>query len=386
LKVIVSGIALPGMGFAIRLLVKKCIMEKTEKNKILILILSAVLVAALIRIPQLFGFDAGASFFYEKNAALIVFLGIALYVILTAETLRKNHLIATLIFYAVCTVYINLLHANINKDVMQLVYLHLPLLLWCFYGLVFIGFDRKDKGKRMAYIQYNGKMAILGAVLMIAGFILSAVTMGLFSAIDMNIENFYMEYIAMTGVAIAPIAVTYIIEKYPRITHKIIPLVANIFSPLVTIIQIVFLTVMFVTAKSPFNDREFLMVINALLAVVTALVVFSITGTAAEKTQRFLPVMLFALTAVTLITNLVALSAIIYRLGEFGLTPNRTAVLGINLLIFVHLVLMAIDLFRTVSGKREIQRVERTTARYLPVYALWTLIVVFLFPWIFATS
>jgi hypothetical protein len=384
--VIVSGIALPGMGFAIRLLVKKCIMEKTEKNKILILILSAVLVAALIRIPQLFGFDAGASFFYEKNAALIVFLGIALYVILTAETLRKNHLIATLIFYAVCTVYINLLHANINKDVMQLVYLHLPLLLWCFYGLVFIGFDRKDKGKRMAYIQYNGKMAILGAVLMIAGFILSAVTMGLFSAIDMNIENFYMEYIAMTGVAIAPIAVTYIIEKYPRITHKIIPLVANIFSPLVTIIQIVFLTVMFVTAKSPFNDREFLMVINALLAVVTALVVFSITGTAAEKTQRFLPVMLFALTAVTLITNLVALSAIIYRLGEFGLTPNRTAVIGINLLIFVHLVLMAIDLFRTVSGKREIQRVERTTARYLPVYALWTLIVVFLFPWIFATS
>lgn len=383
---IVSGIALPGMGFAIRLLVKKCIMEKTEKNKILILILSAVLVAALIRIPQLFGFDAGASFFYEKNAALIVFLGIALYVILTAETLRKNHLIATLIFYAVCTVYINLLHANINKDVMQLVYLHLPLLLWCFYGLVFIGFDRKDKGKRMAYIQYNGKMAILGAVLMIAGFILSAVTMGLFSAIDMNIENFYMEYIAMTGVAIAPIAVTYIIEKYPRITHKIIPLVANIFSPLVTIIQIVFLTVMFVTAKSPFNDREFLMVINALLAVVTALVVFSITGTAAEKTQRFLPVMLFALTAVTLITNLVALSAIIYRLGEFGLTPNRTAVLGINLLIFVHLVLMAIDLFKTVSGKREIQRVERTTARYLPVYALWTLIVVFLFPWIFATS
>jgi len=374
------------MGFAIRLLVKKCIMEKTEKNKILILILSAVLVAALIRIPQLFGFDAGASFFYEKNAALIVFLGIALYVILTAETLRKNHLIATLIFYAVCTVYINLLHANINKDVMQLVYLHLPLLLWCFYGLVFIGFDRKDKGKRMAYIQYNGKMAILGAVLMIAGFILSAVTMGLFSAIDMNIENFYMEYIAMTGVAIAPIAVTYIIEKYPRITHKIIPLVANIFSPLVTIIQIVFLTVMFVTAKSPFNDREFLMVINALLAVVTALVVFSITGTAAEKTQRFLPVMLFALTAVTLITNLVALSAIIYRLGEFGLTPNRTAVLGINLLIFVHLVLMAIDLFKTVSGKREIQRVERTTARYLPVYALWTLIVVFLFPWIFATS
>lgn len=128
------------------------------------------------------------------------------------------------------------------------------------------------------------------------------------------------------------------------------------------------------------------MLINVLLAVVTVLVVFSITGTASEKKQSYTPVVLLLLTAVTLITNVVALSAIIYRLGEFGLTPNRTAVLGVNLLIFVHLALMAIDLFRTVFGKRELKRVERTTALYLPVYALWTIIVVFLFPWIFATS
>ena len=361
-------------------------MDTTEKRKIFLLTGMSVLVAALIRIPQIFGFDAGVSFFYEKNAVLFVFLGIALYVILTAKTLRKSHLVATLVFFAICTAYINLLPKNINKDVMQLVYLHLPLLLWCFYGLVYIGFDTKDTGKRMAYIQYNGKIAVLGAVLMIAGMILSAVTIGLFSAIDLKIEEFYMEYIAMTGVAIAPIAVTYIIEKYPRITHKIIPLVANIFTPLVTIIQVVFLTVMLVTGKSPFDDREFLMLINVLLAVVTALVVFSIMGTASEKKQRYTPVVLLLLTAVTLITNVVALSAIIYRLGEFGLTPNRTAVLGVNLLIFVHLALMAIDLFRTVFGKRELPGVEGTTARYLPVYALWTIIVVFLFPWIFATS
>ena len=361
-------------------------METAEKRKIMILVGISIFVAALIRIPQIFGFDAGVSFFYEKNVVLFVFLGIALYVILTAETLRKSHLVATLVFFAICTVYINLLPANINKDVMQLVYLHMPLLLWCFYGLVYIGFDTKDIGKRMVYIQYNGKIAVLGAVLMIAGMILSAVTIGLFSAIDMKIEEFYMEYIAMTGVAIAPIALTYIIEKYPQITHKIIPLVANIFTPLVVIIQVVFLTVMLVSGKSPFNDREFLMLINVLLAVVTVLVVFSITGTASEKKQSYTPVVLLLLTAVTLITNVVALSAIIYRLGEFGLTPNRTAVLGVNLLIFVHLALMAIDLFRTVFGKRELKRVERTTALYLPVYALWTIIVVFLFPWIFATS
>ena len=69
-------------------------METAEKRKIMILVGISIFVAALIRIPQIFGFDAGVSFFYEKNVVLFVFLGIALYVILTAETFLQ---------YALCT-------------------------------------------------------------------------------------------------------------------------------------------------------------------------------------------------------------------------------------------------------------------------------------------
>ena len=361
-------------------------MKKTEKSKIFILIAIAVLIAALIRIPQIFGFGIETSFFYEKNAALIVFLGLSLYVLFTAERFRMDHLIITLSFFILCTLYVNLLPGNINKDVLQLVWIHMPLMLWCFYGSLYTAFDRKDIGKRIAYIKYNGDLAILGAVLIIAGMIFSAVAMGLFSAIEMDIEKFYMEYIALTAVAIAPVAVTYVIQKYPRITHKIAPLVARIFSPLVAVMLLFFLAAMIITSKSPYNDRQFLLVINLLLAGVTALVVFSITGTAAQEKQRYTLIMLLILTLVTLIINVVTLSAIIYRLGEFGFTPNRTTVLGANILIFGNLILLAIDLFRANFGKREVSQVERTTARFLPVYALWTVIIVFLFPWIFSTS
>jgi hypothetical protein len=79
----------------------------------------------------------------------------------------------------------------------------------------------------------------------------------------------------------------------------------------------------------------------------------------------------------------VALSAIVYRLGEYGFTPNRTAVLGSNLLIFGHLVLIMIDLFKVVFKRRAFDGVERTISRYLPVYMIWTIVVTFAFPFLF---
>jgi len=84
-----------------------------------------------------------------------------------------------------------------------------------------------------------------------------------------------------------------------------------------------------------------------------------------------------------LIVNLIALSAIIYRLGEFGFTPNRTAVLGSNLLIFGHLTFIMLDLYRVVRKGKEFKTVEVTIAKYLPIYAAWTIFVIFILPFLF---
>ncbi|MDK2841634.1 MAG: hypothetical protein PWQ17_1139 [Anaerophaga sp.] len=86
---------------------------------------------------------------------------------------------------------------------------------------------------------------------------------------------------------------------------------------------------------------------------------------------------------ITLIVDLIALSAIVYRLGEYGFSPNRTAVLGSNLLIFANLVWIMIELYRVCCKGDDIKKVELIIARYLPVYALWTILVIFGFPLIF---
>jgi hypothetical protein len=120
-----------------------------------------------------------------------------------------------------------------------------------------------------------------------------------------------------------------------------------------------------------------------MLIGVMGIIVFSISETSINRRQKFNELVLFILSIITLIIDLVALSAIFYRLSEYGVTPNRLAVLGSNILIFGNLIMIMIDFFKINFKKSEIKIVELTFSKYLPIYLLWTLIVVFGFPLIF---
>ena len=120
-----------------------------------------------------------------------------------------------------------------------------------------------------------------------------------------------------------------------------------------------------------------------MLLGVMGIIVFSISETSIHKKQKFSEMVLFVLTLVTLVIDLFALSAIFYRLSAFGITPNRMAVVGSNLLIFGNIVFIMIDLYKVNFKNADIKCVEFTISKYLPVYMLWTLIVVFGFPFIF---
>lgn len=347
------------------------------------LVISVLVAGLLIKMPQLFGFSAGESYFYQKYAALIVFFVLSLFSFLLIDAIKLQHVIITVAGFVVSAVYSNLLPAGSDRDSVNLAYAHLPLMIWCLYGLVYIGFDTKDLTKRMNYLKYNGDIAILVALIAIAGGILTGVTIGLFSAIDIRIEDFYMEHIVIWGAVSAPVVATFIIRNYPHIADRIAPVIASIFSPLVLITLIVYLVSIVVTGKDPYNDRDFLLVFNLMLLGVMALVVFSVSEISVNRRQRFNEIVLLALTVLTLVVDLVALSAIIYRLGEFGFTPNRTAVLGANLLIFGNLVLIMIKLAGVNFRGKELKEVEKAITGYLPVYAAWAVVVVFAFPVMF---
>ncbi|MGD0754053.1 MAG: hypothetical protein ABR927_03245 [Bacteroidales bacterium] len=360
--------------------------DKTKQNSgsdIFIMIAVCLFAGFLIKIPDIFNINLNKFPFYEKDAGIIVFLGLTIYAFSINRRFEKKNLAIILMTFVVSIIYINLLPNLRNSSSINLVYIHMPLLMWCAYGLVFIDFDLKNKNKRIEYIKHNGDLAIMGALILIAGALLSGITIGLFKAIGLNIEKFYSHYIIIIGLVAAPVVTTFILKNSASLTNKIAPIIANIFSPLVLITLVVYLIAIAVSGKDPYNDRDFLLTFNIMLIGVMAIIVFSVSETSLYGKQRLSEMVLFILSIVTLIINLIALSAIFYRLGEYGLTPNRLAILGSNILIFINLILIMIDLFRINFQKTGLEKVELTISKYLPVYIIWTIIVVFGFPVLF---
>jgi hypothetical protein len=348
-----------------------------------ILIAVCLFAGFLIKIPDLFNINLVSFPFYEKDAGIIVFIGLTIYAISVNRNISRRNMVITLLIFLVSIIYINLLPGVRNSSSINLVYMHMPLLVWCLYGLVFINFDLKDKKKRIEYIKHNGDLAIMGALILIAGGILTGITIGLFQAIGINIEKFYSHYIVLIGLVSAPVVTTFILKNFTSLTSKIAPIIANIFSPLVLITLVIYLIAFAISGKDPYNNRDFLLIFNVMLIGVMALIVFSVSKTSMNQKHKFNEMVLFILSIVTLIINLIALSAIFYRLGEYGLTPNRLAILGSNILIFINLILITIDLFKINFKKSDLENVEFTISKYLPVYIIWTAIVVFGFPLIF---
>jgi len=164
---------------------------------------------------------------------------------------------------------------------------------------------------------------------------------------------------------------------------KVSPVIAKIFSPLVLVMLVIYLGAIVYAGKDPYNDREFLLIFNALLVGVMAIIFFSVAESSKTSKTGLDHWVLFMLSIVTILVNSIALSAILFRISAWGLTPNRAAVLGGNMLILVNLLLVTSQLLRVLTRKADLSAVGKAIALYLPVYFFWSAVVTFLFPFLF---
>jgi hypothetical protein len=349
-------------------------------NDVLFILIASFLAGIVAKFPAIFSLNE--ELFYSRNIGFIVFPA------LTAFFVWKNKLESRKMWFLlaaglVALVYINLLPKEVNSDSINLACMHLVLFLWALLGISFLGNDTDTLGRRLAYLKYNGDLVVITTLILVAGGVLTGITLGLFSLIGLEIADFYFNYIVIFALPAAPIIGTYLTQSNPQLVGKVSPVIAQIFSPLVLIMLVIYLVAIVYSGKNPYTDREFLLIFNALLIGVMAIIFFSIAETSkTEHSQRQVWVLLL-LSLVTIIVNGIALSAIVFRISEWGITPNRLAVLGGNLLILIHLLLVSRQMFRVTLKKSQLKEIGISIASYLPVYVIWTIIVTFLFPLIF---
>lgn len=351
-----------------------------SKRDLIFVILLSLFGGLLAKIPAIFS-QIDPEFFFSRNLPVIVFNGIILYSFWQNRKNPKWQLAAYGFIVLVVTLFINLL-PNVESDTVTLSLLHSPLLLWCLFCLSFVSFDHKNIVKSIDFIRLNGELIIMTGLILIAGGMLTGITIGLFSVIDIDIEDFYFEYVALTGALAAPVVAFYLIRLYPNLTSRIAPVIARVFAPLVLITFLLYLVTLLFSGSRVFEDRELLLLFNIMLIAVLALIVFSLTGLDKSKTRSINVLILLLLAALAIVINAIALFAIGTRVS-YGITPNRIVVLVSNILIFVNLILIVRDLYRAYFISISLDSVEKTVVKYMTVYAVYAIIVVFILPFVF---
>jgi hypothetical protein len=350
------------------------------RNELTFVIVLSIIAGLIAKIPEFAGLKP--EYFYPRNIAFIFFPLLIIY-FGWKQKLQFKTTAPALFIILLSAVYINFLPDNPKSDTLMLACIHLPLLIWAVTGFAYTGDQYKNFQRRLDFLRYNGDLVVMTAVMLMAGALLTGVTIGLFELIHIRIQEFYFQYIATFGLAALPVIGTYLVQTNPQLVNKVSPVIAKIFTPLVLVMLIVYLIAVIYTGKDPYNDRDFLLIFNLLLIGVMAIILFSIAGTSKKPDTKAGIILLLSLSSVTIILNGIALSAIIFRISEWGLTPNRLAVLGGNILILTNLILVTYNLFRTLKNSRNIEHVENSIASYLPVYILWTIVVTFVFPVIY---
>lgn len=350
------------------------------KKELLFVLVIALLAGLLANIPNITGINEER--FFSKNIAFIVFPFLSFYFISTQKLILNKFLFPVLaILISVC--YINLLPYNNKSNSILLAQIHLPLFLWAVLGYTFLGNTFSDIQKRIDFLKFNGDLVVICAIMFLSGMLFSVITLGLFELIGLKIAQFYFQHIAIWGAAAIPIVGTYLIQSNPQLISKVSPIIAKIFAPLVFLNLFIYLCAVIYTGKYPYNDRNLLLVFNALLIGVLALILFSVAETSKTSKSKFSLLLLLGLSILTIIINSIALSAISFRIMEWGITPNRVAVLGGNILIFINLLLVSHKLLMINREKAEVEAVEISIASFLPIYAIWAGLVTFLFPLLF---
>jgi hypothetical protein len=212
--------------------------------------------------------------------------------------------------------------------------------------------------------------------------VLSAFVLLIFSSIGVDVSSFVSDYLLVYGACAVVLLAIDQVER-SNFLGQFAPVLARIFSPLFLVALSVFLLVMIISGENPLADRNYLIGFDAMLILVLALVVYGISARSITAPWGVSDWINLTLIGVTLIIDVAALWQILIRLGTMGITPNKMAALGENVLVLGNLMGLGYYLIRILRNQGSFDHLERFQTGFLTIYAGWLAIVAFGFPLFF---
>jgi hypothetical protein len=204
-----------------------------------------------------------------------------------------------------------------------------------------------------------------------------------FEAIGLDISSFIGEWVLPCGAMGAVVVAAWLVGSRRNLVGGMAPMLARVFTPLFALMLVALLVGVISTRGVIDIEREVLILFDVLLVVVLALLLYGISARDHLAPPGLVDWIQLLLVVCALAVDVFALVNIASRLAEYGFSANKTAAIGLNLILLLNLSWSAFLQAGFVRARRGLDAVERWQMRYLPVYALWAAIVVVAFPPLF---
>ncbi|ANJ28668.1 hypothetical protein ATC03_03060 [Agromyces aureus] len=255
--------------------------------------------------------------------------------------------------------------------------------LWLMTGVAYAAGRWRSSADRMDFVRFSGEWLVYYVLIALVGAALSALTIGVFSTIDVDVAWFFGEWVLPCAIPGALLVAAWLVDAKQRVIENIAPVLTKVFTPLFAIMLIALVVAAVLQWNIVDADRELLIAFDLVLVVVLGLLVYSYSSRDPLQRPGWFDRIQFAMLVAALVVDVFVLVAMVGRTGEFGFSPNKTASLGLNLILLVNLAWAAWLQLGFLRGREPFDRLERWQTGYLPVYLAWAAILVVVFPPVF---
>jgi hypothetical protein len=321
---------------------------------------------------------------FFRNLSLFVLPFLAAYFARDRQLDARGWAVAAAPF-ALGALVVNVYPWDADSDTEALVALHLPVVLWFVVAYPYMGGTLRSHERRMDFVRFTGEWFIYYVLIALGGGVLIGLTVAILEPAGVDVERI-IEWVLPSGAAGAVIVAAWLVESKQRVVENMAPVLTMLFTPLFAVMLAVAVVAYAVTGLGDAFDRDLVSVFNALMLVVLALVLYGMSARDPSTSPDWMDRIQLVAVVSALVLDVMVLSTMIVRIGDLGFTPNRTAALGLNLVLLVNLAGAAWLSARFLTRRSTLHRLERWQTTYLPVFALWAATVVVILPPLFSFS
>jgi hypothetical protein len=346
-------------------------------------LLFAVAAAVVIQVARLAAdFPAEEPTWFARNLSLFVLPFLAGF-FARRRQLDMQQGVTAAVPFVLAALLVNLYPYGADSSTEVLVAFHLPVVLWFAIAYPYMGGTVRSHERRMDFVRFTGEWFIYYVLIALGGGVLMGLTAGILEPTGIDVERI-AEWVLPSGAAGGVIVAAWLVESKQRVVENMAPVLTMLFTPLFAVMLACAAVVYAVTGLGGAFDRELLGTFDALLLVVLGLVLYGMSARDPSESPGWMDRIQLVAVVSALVLDVMVLGAMIARIGDLGFTPNRTAALGLNLVLLVNLAGAAWLSARFVTGRSRLHRLERWQTTYLPVFALWAATVVVILPPLFA--